>query len=193
VNVRSVSPEGGGILLPFRGNRDDDEGHNPGEHDSREHDPREHDSRDHTPGEHDPGDDHGAPPPSVVHLTGRRRAVGDEVRRRPRWQRVGVVVAAVAAVVAGVVAASLTGVVPLSTERPVPRPAVSAPPTSASAENGNLPAAYGLCKAFDRAAQRGDDVATAQAFRNLAHAAGGASRVSAYCAPFQQLAPGRAR
>jgi DNA primase len=103
------------------------------------------------------------------------------------------VLAAVTVVGAGAVAASLTGVLPLSTERPVPRPAVSAPPTSASVESGNLPAAYGLCRAFDRAAQRGDDIATAQAFRNLAHAAGGASRVSAYCAPFQSLDPGRAR
>ncbi|TQJ50239.1 hypothetical protein [Phycicoccus sp. SLBN-51] len=163
MNVRSVSPEGGGVLLPFRGNREDDEHR----------------------AERD------AAPPTVVHLTGRRRAAGEE-RRRPRWQRVGVVLAAVAVVVAGAVAAALTGVVPLATERPVPRAAVSAPPTSASVENGNLPAAYGLCNAFDRAAQRGDDIATAQAFRNLAHAAGGASRVSAYCAPFQGLDPGRA-
>ena len=182
VNVRSVSPEGGGILLPFRGSRDDD-----GDHD----DPR--DDRHDREAQHDRRGEHDATPPTVVHLTGRRRAAGEEVPGRPRWQRVGVLLAVVAVVVAGVVAASLTGVVPLSTERPVPRPAVSAPPTSASAESGNLPAAYGLCKAFDRAAQRGDDIATAQAFRNLAHAAGGASRVSAYCAPFQKLAPGRAR
>jgi hypothetical protein len=186
VNVRSVSPEGGGILLPFRGNRDDDGDHGHGDNPS-DHVTGVQDSRD-----HDPGDEHDARPPTVVHLTGRRR-LADEDRRRPRWQRVGVVVAAGAVMLAGVVAASLTGVLPLSTERPVPRPAVSAPPTSASVENGNLPAAYGLCKAFDRAAQRGDDVATAQAFRNLAHAAGGASLVSAYCAPFQELAPGRAR
>ncbi|SES50074.1 hypothetical protein SAMN05216199_0606 [Pedococcus cremeus] len=165
MNVRSVSPEGGGVLLPFRGNRDDDEHR----------------------AEHD------AAPPTVVHLTGRRRVPAEEDRRRrPRWQPVSVLLAAVAVVVAGAVTAALTGVLPLATERPVPRPAVSAPPTSASVENGNLPAAYGLCKAFDRAAQRGDDIATAQAFRNLAHAAGGASRVSAYCAPFQGLDPGRA-
>ena len=69
----------------------------------------------------------------------------------------------------------------------------TAPPTSAGAEVQNGPAAYGLCKAFDRAAVRGDDVAASVAFRNLANAAGGASNVSAYCAPFENLAPGRAR
>jgi hypothetical protein len=199
VNVRSLSPEGGGVLLPFRGNRDD------GPEGSRSSDP----ARD-------------AGSPTVVHLTGRRRKArpeadhkagpeadrkaerdagsgagfdaeaGTDQRRRPSWRRVAVVLASAALVVGGATAAAQTGVMPLSTERPQPRPAVSAPPTSAGAENGNLPAAYGLCTAFDRAAERGDDVATAQAFRNLAHAAGGSSRVSAYCAPFDALDRGRA-
>ena len=192
MNVRSVSPEGGGILLPFRGNQDDEPRDDHESGDDREpldeREPREgHDARD-----LDSRDEDDAAQPTVVHLTGRRRTAVEEARGRPRWQRAGVVLAAVAVVGGGVVAASLTGVLPLSTERPVPRPVVSAPPTSASVEKGNLPAAYGLCKAFDRAAQRGDDVATAQAFRNLAHAAGGASRVSGYCAPFQNLDRGRA-
>jgi hypothetical protein len=103
------------------------------------------------------------------------------------------VAASAVAVVGGAATAALTGVLPVVTERPAPRPAVSAPPTVAGAEGTNAPAAYGLCKAFDRAAERGDDVATAVAFRNLAHAAGGASRVSAYCEPFGDLDRGRAR
>ena len=41
--------------------------------------------------------------------------------------------------------------------------------------------------------ERGDDVATSVAFRNLSRAAGGATRVSAYCAPYDELARGRAR
>lgn len=173
MNVRSLSPEGGGVLLPFRGQRDEVDPEQPGG-DGRSH-------------------DDGAP--TVVHLTGRRRAAepGAQPRRGPRWVRVTVVLACAVLAVGGATAAALTGVLPLTIERPQPRAAVSAPPTSAGAESANLPAAYGLCKAFDRAADRGDDVATAQAFRNLAHAAGGSSRVSAYCAPFDDLDRGRAR
>jgi hypothetical protein len=107
--------------------------------------------------------------------------------------RVAVGLASTALVAGGAAAAALTGVLPLSTERPQPRPAVSAPPTSAGGQGADAPAAYGLCRTFDRAAERGDDVATALAFRNLAQAAGGASQVSAYCAPFDDLDRGRAR
>lgn len=146
---------------------------------------------------HREGEPGGAPEggdTTVVHLTGRRRpttAPADSDRRH--WARVAVVAASAALVAGGATAAALTGVLPVVTERPVPRPAVSAPQTSAGAEVQNGPAAYGLCKAFDRAAVRGDDVAASVAFRNLANAAGGASNVSAYCAPFENLAPGRAR
>lgn len=169
MDVRSLSPEKGGVLLPFR-HRDD--GGEPDGH----------------------GDGAEGTPPTVVHLTGRRQAaeVPAGPGRRPRWVRLAVASACVALVGGGAVAVALTGVFPLATERPQPRPAVSAPPTSGP-ESGNLPAAYGLCKAFDRAADRGDDVATAQAFRNLAYAAGGASQVSDYCAPFDELDRGRAR
>jgi hypothetical protein len=96
-------------------------------------------------------------------------------------------------VVGGAAAAALTGALPLSSEKADRRPAVSAPPTTAGGSEGDLPAAYGLCTAFDRAAERGDDVATSVAFRNLSRAAGGAARVSAYCAPYDELARGRAR
>jgi len=58
----------------------------------------------------------------------------------------------------------------------------AAPPTTAVAPEVQAPAAYGLCTAFDRSVQRGDDMAAADAFRHLARAAGGAGRVAAYCA-----------
>jgi len=58
----------------------------------------------------------------------------------------------------------------------------AAPPTTAIAPEVQAPAAYGLCTAFDRSVQRGDDMAAADAFRHLARAAGGAGRVAAYCA-----------
>lgn len=188
MDVRSLSPEGGGVLLPFRGNRDDEPERPDGGDPARE-----------------------AGSPTVVHLTGRRRKAGPDAepdaqsdtqhhtrprrgsRRRPSWGRVAVLLTCAALLVGAATAAALTGVLPVATERPQPRSAVSAPPTSAGAQDGNLPAAYGLCTAFDRAAERGDDVATTQAFRNLAHAAGGSSRVSAYCAPFDDLDRGRAR
>ena len=57
----------------------------------------------------------------------------------------------------------------------------AAPPTTAVAPELQAPAAYGLCTAFDRSVQRGDDMAAAEAFRHLARAAGGAGRVAAYC------------
>lgn len=57
-----------------------------------------------------------------------------------------------------------------------------APPTLAAGPEIDAPAVYGLCLAFDRAAEKQDDAATAKAFRNLARAAGGASQVQAYCA-----------
>lgn len=75
----------------------------------------------------------------------------------------------------------------------------AAPPTSAAGPEVDGPAAYGLCRAFDRAIQNGDDVATAVAFRSLARAAGGASKVQAFCAavpgpgaPASTSAPGSA-
>jgi hypothetical protein len=172
VNVRSLSPESGGTLLPFRGQGKSGEERGP--HDAEAPEPVD--------------------SPTVVHLTGRRAAGrGTAGRQRPPWVRYAVALASVVLVAGGAAAAALTGVLPLSTERPQPRPAVSAPPTSAEGQGTNVPAAYGLCKAFDRAAERGDDVATALAFRNLANAAGGASAVSAYCAPFDDLDRGRAR
>ena len=58
----------------------------------------------------------------------------------------------------------------------------AAPPTLAAGPEIDAPAVYGLCLAFDRAAEKQDDAATAKAFRNLARAAGGASQVQAYCA-----------
>ena len=173
MNVRSLSPESGGTLLPFRGQRNGDEPAG-----------RRADSDPAGPSE----------APTVVHLTRRRVGAPATVgRQRPHWVRVGVALASAALVAGGAAAAALTGVLPLSTERPQPRPAVSAPPTSAAGQGADVPAAYGLCQAFDRAAERGDDVATALAFRNLAHAAGGATRVSGYCAPFDDLDRGRAR
>jgi hypothetical protein len=185
VNVRSLprSPEDGGLLLPFRGHTDC------GGNSAPEGDvPRVRASR---------GTEEATPAvTTVVHLTGRRRAStatsGDTGGGRD-WVRAAVVVAFAVVVVAGATAAALTGVLPVVTERPVPRPAVSAPPTVAGAEGTNAPAAYRLCKAFDRAAERGDDVATSVAFRNLAHAAGGASKVSTYCAPFDDIDRGRAQ
>ena len=57
----------------------------------------------------------------------------------------------------------------------------AAPSTTAVAPELQAPAAYGLCTAFDRSVQRGDDMAAAEAFRHLARAAGGAGRVAAYC------------
>jgi hypothetical protein len=58
----------------------------------------------------------------------------------------------------------------------------AAPPTLAAGPEIDTPAVYGLCLAFDRAAEKHDDAAMAKAFRNLARAAGGASQVQAYCA-----------
>lgn len=66
----------------------------------------------------------------------------------------------------------------------------AAPPTTAVAPEVQAPAAYGLCTAFDRSVQRGDDMAAAEAFRHLARAAGGAGRVAAYCATLPDAAPG---
>lgn len=64
----------------------------------------------------------------------------------------------------------------------------AAPPTTAVAPEVQAPAAYGLCTAFDRSVQRGDDLAAAEAFRHLARAAGGAGRVAAYCATLPDAA-----
>jgi hypothetical protein len=58
----------------------------------------------------------------------------------------------------------------------------AAPPTLAAGPEIDTPAVYGLCLAFDRAAEKHDDATMAKAFRNLARAAGGASQVQAYCA-----------
>jgi hypothetical protein len=44
------------------------------------------------------------------------------------------------------------------------------------------PAAFGLCNAYQHAVQHGDAAEQAVAFRNLADAAGGASKVAAFCA-----------
>jgi hypothetical protein len=68
------------------------------------------------------------------------------------------------------------------------RPIAAAPPTTAVAPEVQAPAAYGLCTAFDRSVQRGDDMAAAEAFRHLARAAGGAGRVAAYCATLPDAA-----
>lgn len=64
----------------------------------------------------------------------------------------------------------------------------AAPPTTAVAPEVQALAAYGLCTAFDRSVQRGDDMAAAEAFRHLARAAGGAGRVAAYCATLPDAA-----
>lgn len=177
VNVRSLSPQGGGKLLPFRGPPAD--------------------VRDPAGAEAGVGDPaaSGGPPPRVVDLSGRRTTepAGGGVPGRPPWARRAVVVSCVVAVVGGATAAALSGALPLSSDSPQRRAAVVAPPTTAGGVEGDVPAAYGLCTAFDRAAERGDDAATAVAFRNLARAAGGAVRVSSYCAPFDGLSRGRAR
>ena len=68
------------------------------------------------------------------------------------------------------------------------RAVAAAPPTTAVAPEVQAPAAYGLCTAFDRSVQRGDDMAAAEAFRHLARAAGGAGRVAAYCATLPDAA-----
>jgi hypothetical protein len=68
------------------------------------------------------------------------------------------------------------------------RAIAAAPPTTAVAPEVQAPAAYGLCTAFDRSVQRGDDMAAAEAFRHLARAAGGAGRVAAYCATLPDAA-----
>jgi hypothetical protein len=179
VNVRSLTPEGGGTLLPFR--------HERGE------------SADPEGLEADEGAGRRASP-TVVDLSGRRSKEAAPGRRRgplsggrAPWARKAVVASCAVALVGGAAAAALTGALPLSSERTERRPAVSAPPTTAGGTEGDLPAAYGLCTAFDRAAERGDDIATAVAFRNLARAAGGATRVSAYCAPYEELPRGRAQ
>lgn len=131
----------------------------------------------------------------MVDLSGRRGAAAGRSgpSRRAPWARRAVVGTCTVAVVGGATVAALTGALPLSSDLPQRRAAVSAPPTTATGVEGDTPAAYGLCTAFDRAADRGDDVATAIAFRNLARAAGGATQVSSYCAPFEDLSRGRAR
>lgn len=68
------------------------------------------------------------------------------------------------------------------------RAIAAAPPTTAVAPEVQALAAYGLCTAFDRSVQRGDDMAAAEAFRHLARAAGGAGRVAAYCATLPDAA-----
>lgn len=180
MNVRPLTPDGGGTLLPFRHQRG--EGTDRAEPDADETTSRRPAS---------------LASPAVVDLRRAREAARAAPHgRRPgrsAWARRAVVASCAAALVGGAAAAALTGALPLSSEQADRRPAVSAPPTTAGGTEGDLPAAYGLCTAFDRAAERGDDVATSVAFRNLSRAAGGATRVSAYCAPYDELARGRAR
>jgi hypothetical protein len=189
VNVRPLTPDGGGTLLPFRHQRG--EGTDPAEPDADETTSRLPAS----PGSL--GSPGSLASPTVVDLRRAREAARAAPRgRRPGgsvWARRAVVASCAVALVGGAAAAALTGALPLSSEQADRRPAVSAPPTTAGGTEGDLPAAYGLCTAFDRAAERGDDVATSVAFRNLSQAAGGATRVSAYCAPYDELARGRAR
>lgn len=73
-------------------------------------------------------------------------------------------------------------------QAPAGRAIAAAPPTTAVAPEVQAPAAYGLCTAFDRSVQRGDDMTAAEAFRHLARAAGGAGRVAAYCAALPDAA-----
>lgn len=188
MNVRSPSSEGGGTLLPFRGQRGDGYDGSAG---SESSDTSTAPGRTRAVAATAPS----LRSPTVVDLSWRRgAAIGRRERPwRGAWVRLAVVVSCVVAVVGGATVAALSGALPLTSDAQQRRPAVSAPPTTVGGVEGDFPAAYGLCTAFDRAVDRGDDVATAAAFRNLARAAGGSTRVSAYCAAFEDLSRGRAR
>jgi hypothetical protein len=98
--------------------------------------------------------------------------------------------AAIAAVGSGV-AAAYTGVLPARLQE-FARKTIAAPAANASASAGPTsspagpdakgPAAYGLCTAYRHAEAHGNASQRAVAFRNLAAAAGGAGKITAYCA-----------
>ena len=108
---------------------------------------------------------------------------------------------AVVVVLGGGVAAAYTGNLPATLQkvahdtlaapgvretRPAPTPNGSVHPVGPPATGS---AAYGLCRAYQQAEQHGN-AGKSVAFRNLVSAAGGADRVTAYCAAVQH--PGSA-
>ena len=115
--------------------------------------------------------------------------------RRPALLRARFAAAAASAVVVavgGTAAAAYAGALPASLQRVahvvIAAPAFSARPDPGKhAGHGAGPAvtghsAYGLCNAYDHAARHGSATEKAVAFRNLAKAASGRSRVKSFCA-----------
>lgn len=105
--------------------------------------------------------------------------------------------AAVAAVtLAGAAGAAYAGDLPSSLQqiahKTIGAPAAqhSAPASTPVGPNAAGPAAFGLCTAYQHASKHGTAAQKSVAFRNLATAAGGASKISAYCATVQH--PGSA-
>jgi hypothetical protein len=104
----------------------------------------------------------------------------------------------VVAVSGGGIAAAYTGSLPtalqklahdaiaapsVSQYRATPTPVGHGQPAGPSATGR---AGYGLCAAYQHAEEHGNASRRAVAFRNLASAAGGADKVTAYCASVQQ-------
>jgi len=143
---------------------------------------------------------------NVVPLAPRQRGAGPARRKLivaggTSRARVAIALSCAAVALVGVGAAAYTGALNDGTraaqahadkahadQAHAGRPIAAAPPTTAVAPEVQAPAAYGLCTAFDRSVQRGDDMAAAEAFRHLARAAGGAGRVAAYCATLPDAA-----
>ena len=127
-------------------------------------------------------------------------------RRRPgslaSLLRVRLMAAAGAATVAalgGGVAAAYTGSLPAALQK-IAHEALAAPDArvvAPTAEGSSHPAgpsvtgaaAYGLCNAYQHAEAHGTASQRAVAFGNLVHAAGGADKVAAYCAPVPHPGP----
>lgn len=138
---------------------------------------------------------------NVVPLSPRQRGSGPARRKLmgpggSSRARVAIALSCAAVALVGVGAAAYTGalhdgiraVQAHADQAHAGRAIAAAPPTTAVAPEVQAPAAYGLCTAFDRSVQRGDDMAAAEAFRHLARAAGGAGRVAAYCATLPDAA-----
>jgi hypothetical protein len=153
-------------------------------------------------------------------MTGRPRTrhlatTGRGPSRRPRrlaptlGARLAAAAGAVAVATLGAgVAAAYTGILPGTLQRfahetlaaPAAHASVAAPTSQGTGNpvgpSVTGPAAYGLCHAYQQAEAHGNADQRSVAFRNLARAAGGADKVTAFCAPVQKpgaptTAPGR--
>jgi len=134
--------------------------------------------------------------PGTLHSAGWRHSARRRRHRRPvspfRLLSARTAAAAAAAAIAGLgglATAAYAGALPAAAQR-VAHDVIGAPAASATPATHRSPVgpdatgrpAYGLCTAWAHAKAQGIHKQRAVAFRNLAAAAGGASKVSAYCA-----------